>query len=84
MAPPLVDLVVATSSVVVAVATVGIYRRVDQLVSMVEKHERTLYGEEGVEAWQGLVERVAQHETELDNKRAEGTDQPDAEQSDVR
>lgn len=63
------EVVVSAAAIVVAAAAVGIYQRVDQLVEMVEKHERTLYGENGVESWSGLVERVASHEAELKQER---------------
>ncbi len=67
----LMEVIVSASAIVVASATVGIYHRLDQLVGMVEKHDRTLYGEEGVETWDGLVNRVAAHEDELEKSRGD-------------
>lgn len=65
----LLEVVVAASSTVIAAAAVGIYNRISSLAETVEKHDRTLYGEENIEGWQGLVERVASHEAELREKR---------------
>lgn len=63
------QVIVTASATVAAAAAVGIYRRVDTLVGNVEKHERTLYGEAENPQWDGLVERVADHEAELEEER---------------
>lgn len=63
------QIVVASAATIAAIAAVGIYRRVDQLIGMVEKHDRALYGVDGVSARRGLVSRVADHEDELEDKR---------------
>jgi hypothetical protein len=64
-----VQIIITASATIVAVATVGIYRRMDNLVSRVEKHDRTLYGESDIDGWDGLVARVASHESELEDTR---------------
>lgn len=63
------QIVVTASATIMAAATIGIFRRIDNLVSRVEKHDRTLYGEADVDGWQGLVARVASHESELEDDR---------------
>jgi hypothetical protein len=55
---PLVQFVVAASSLVVAGAATAAYRRVSQFVDTVEQHERLLTGEEGTPD-DGLVERAS-------------------------
>lgn len=71
LSTPIVDIIVASASTIIAIMSIGIYRRVDTLVERVEKHHRTLYGSEGVEGWEGLVSRVSSHEAELEEKRDE-------------
>lgn len=68
------QIIVSASATVVAAAAVGIYHRVDTLVENVQKHERTLYGEPDVDAWDGLVNRVANHEDELEERRGDDTE----------
>lgn len=57
--------IITAAASVAAVAAVGIYRRVDELVGSVERHGRTLYGEADNPEWDGLVQRVAEHESKL-------------------
>jgi len=57
---PLVQFVVAASSIVVAGAATAGYRRVSQFVDAVEQHERLLTGEEGTPD-EGLVADVDEH-----------------------
>lgn len=61
---PLVQFVVAASSLVVAGAATAGYRRVSQFVDTVEQHERLLTGEEGTPD-DGLVEDVEEHRQAL-------------------
>lgn len=74
MIDSLFEIVVSASATVAAVSAVGIYRRVDQLVLMTEKHDRTLYGVDDVDGWEGLVTQVASHESQLDEYRDESED----------
>lgn len=73
--------ILAASSTVIAAAAVGIYRRIASLADTVEKHDRTLYGEDDIEGWHGLVARVASHEAELDAARDESLDRPEHDDS---
>lgn len=61
---PLVQFVVAASSIVVAGAAAAVYRRVSQFVDTVEQHERLLTGEEGTPD-DGLVKDVEEHRQAL-------------------
>lgn len=64
-----IQIVMGASAAVIAAAAVGIYHHMHGLMETVQKHDRTLYGVEGIDAWKGLVERVADHEAELDEDR---------------
>lgn len=71
----IMQIVVSASAIIAAAAAVGIYHRVDHLVTTVDKHDRTLYGADDVAEWSGLVERVAAHEAELERRRDEEGDE---------
>ncbi|UXF51046.1 MAG: hypothetical protein HQRvContig05_27 [Haloquadratum phage sp.] len=58
---PAAATVTATAALTTAGCAVGIWRAV-------KRHERALYGEDGIEAWDGLVPKVNRHEEVLEEE----------------
>ena len=58
---PAAATVTATSAIATAASAFGMYRAV-------KRHERALYGAEEIEAWDGLVPKVSEHEEALEEE----------------
>jgi hypothetical protein len=58
---PAAATVTASSALATAGFTAAIYRTV-------KRHERALYGEDGISAWDGLVPKVNEHEQALEEE----------------
>lgn len=58
---PAAATVTATSAIATAVSAIGILRAV-------KRHQRALYGEEGIEGWNGLIPKVNRHEEVLEEE----------------
>lgn len=62
MDPATLQAAAAATTVLSALGVVGYVR---QLVNAVKTHDRTLYGEESHEGWNGIVPMVEQHDEEI-------------------
>ncbi|WP_058365227.1 hypothetical protein [Haloparvum sedimenti] len=58
---PLVELVVAAAATITATAAVTAAGFTAAIYRAVKRHERALFGEESIEDWPGIVQKVTQH-----------------------
>lgn len=58
---PAAATITATSAIATAASAFGMYRAV-------KRHERALYGAQGIEEWDGLVPTVSEHEDVLEEE----------------
>lgn len=69
LVPIAVGIFIAAMGAIVAAAAIGIFREVrsmhTEVTSMIDKHDRILFGEEDVE-WDGIVGQVETHENRIE------------------
>ncbi|WP_058365932.1 hypothetical protein [Haloparvum sedimenti] len=64
----LLQYVIAVAAAVTATAAVGTATAAYATYRVVRRHERALFGEEAIDAWDGLIEMVGEHRAVLRQK----------------